>query len=59
MFSWNVGCCNTCSECLNKDTQEWFDFNDASVSGIKKPQLCSSSAYILFFRRREDKSLTI
>lgn len=49
----------TNSECLNKDTQEWFDFNDASVSGIKKPQLCSSSAYILFFRRREEKSLTI
>ncbi|TYZ65269.1 hypothetical protein PybrP1_002516 [[Pythium] brassicae (nom. inval.)] len=47
------------AECLNKDTQEWFDFDDASVAAVKKPQLCSSSAYILFFRRREERSLTI
>lgn len=48
-----------CSECLNSDTQEWFDFNDASVSTVKKPELSSSTAYVLFFRRRQEQSLTI
>lgn len=47
------------AECLNNDTQEWFDFNDSSVSGIKKPELNSSSAYMLFYQRREEKTLTI
>ncbi|KAL4145359.1 hypothetical protein PRNP1_013031 [Phytophthora ramorum] len=47
------------AECLNADTQEWFDFNDASVTAIKKPELYSSSAYVLFYQRREEKSLTI
>ncbi|GMF17810.1 unnamed protein product [Phytophthora lilii] len=47
------------AECLNADTQEWFDFNDASVTAIKKPELYSSSAYMLFYQRREEKSLTI
>jgi ubiquitin carboxyl-terminal hydrolase 2 len=47
------------SECLNADTSEWYDFNDATVSPVKKPQLTSASAYILFFRRRAEKSLTI
>ncbi|GMF42542.1 unnamed protein product [Phytophthora fragariaefolia] len=32
------------AECLNADTQEWFDFNDSSVTAIKKPELYSSSA---------------
>ncbi|OWZ10474.1 Ubiquitin-specific protease [Phytophthora megakarya] len=47
------------AECLNADTQEWFDFNDSSVTAIKKPELSSSSAYMLFYQRREEKSLTI
>ncbi|KAI9990698.1 hypothetical protein PInf_018255 [Phytophthora infestans] len=47
------------AECLNADTQEWFDFNDGSVTAIKKPELYSSSAYMLFYQRREEKSLTI
>ncbi|GLE01821.1 hypothetical protein PINS_up010659 [Pythium insidiosum] len=47
------------AECVNADTNDWYDFNDASVSLVKKPQLCSASAYILFFRRRDEKSLTI
>ncbi|KAF1792774.1 Ubiquitin specific protease domain [Phytophthora cactorum] len=47
------------AECLNADTQEWFDFNDGSVTAIRKPELCSSSAYMLFYQRREEKSLTI
>lgn len=47
------------AECVNADTNDWYDFNDSSVSPIKKPQLCSSSAYILFFRRRVEKSLTL
>ncbi|KAJ0405488.1 hypothetical protein ATCC90586_000151 [Pythium insidiosum] len=47
------------AECVNADTNDWYDFNDATVSLVKKPQLSSASAYILFFRRREEKSLTI
>ncbi|KAE8982071.1 hypothetical protein PR003_g24145 [Phytophthora rubi] len=47
------------AECLNADMQEWFDFNDSSVTAIKKPELYSSSAYMLFYQRREEKSLTI
>ncbi|KAG7379885.1 Ubiquitin carboxyl-terminal hydrolase 21 [Phytophthora pseudosyringae] len=47
------------AECLNADTQEWFDFNDASVTAIKRPEISSSSAYMLFYQRREEKSLTI
>ncbi|DBA01772.1 TPA: hypothetical protein N0F65_010182 [Lagenidium giganteum] len=47
------------AECINSDTNEWYDFNDATVSTLKKPHLCSSSAYILFFSRQEEKSLTI
>ncbi|ETN20034.1 hypothetical protein PPTG_03127 [Phytophthora nicotianae INRA-310] len=47
------------AECLNADSQEWFDFNDGSVTAIKKPELYSSSAYMLFYQRREEKSLTI
>ncbi|TMW68941.1 hypothetical protein Poli38472_001097 [Pythium oligandrum] len=47
------------AECKNADTQEWYDFNDATVSLVKKSQICSASAYILFFRRRDEQSLTI
>ncbi|RLN93527.1 hypothetical protein BBJ28_00020623 [Nothophytophthora sp. Chile5] len=47
------------AECLNGDLQEWFDFNDGSVSAVKKPELTSSSAYMLFYQRRAEKSLTI
>uniref|UniRef100_K3W991 ubiquitinyl hydrolase 1 n=1 Tax=Globisporangium ultimum (strain ATCC 200006 / CBS 805.95 / DAOM BR144) TaxID=431595 RepID=K3W991_GLOUD len=47
------------AECQNHDNGDWYDFNDASVSLVKKPQLSSSSAYILFFQRRDEKSITI
>lgn len=47
------------AECLNADTQEWFAFNDASVTAIEKPELCSSRAYMLFYQRRQEKSLAI
>ncbi|TDH66204.1 hypothetical protein CCR75_004785 [Bremia lactucae] len=47
------------AECLNADTQEWYSFNDASVTAIKQPELHSSSAYMLFYQRRQEESRTI
>lgn len=32
----------------------WYDFNDSQVSGANLNNLCSSAAYLLFYRRRED-----
>ncbi|RHY32574.1 hypothetical protein DYB32_002442 [Aphanomyces invadans] len=30
----------------------WYDFNDETVSALKKPHAASSSAYILFYQRK-------
>ncbi|OQR82782.1 ubiquitin-specific protease [Achlya hypogyna] len=43
------------AECRNPENDQWYDFNDETVSGIKKPHLSSSSAYILFYQRRDAK----
>jgi ubiquitin C-terminal hydrolase len=32
----------------------WYNFNDSSVSGASKSDVCSRAAYLLFYRRRED-----
>jgi ubiquitin carboxyl-terminal hydrolase 4/11 len=32
----------------------WNNFNDSNVSGAGPKIICSSSAYLLFYRRRED-----
>ena len=32
----------------------WYDFNDSQVSSSGEKGICSSSAYLLFYRRRED-----
>ena len=33
---------------------QWYNFNDSSVSKASEDQICSRSAYLLFYRRRED-----
>jgi ubiquitin carboxyl-terminal hydrolase 4/11/15 len=34
----------------------WYNFNDSKVSECGEKNLCASSAYLLFYRRREDPS---
>ena len=38
--------------CLNNN--KWYEFNDESVSSIKKNNIISSAAYVLFYRRNEN-----
>jgi ubiquitin carboxyl-terminal hydrolase 4/11/15 len=33
---------------------QWYDFNDSSVTSMSPDSLVSRSAYLLFYRRRED-----
>ncbi|KDO28825.1 hypothetical protein SPRG_20028 [Saprolegnia parasitica CBS 223.65] len=40
------------AECRNPENDQWYDFNDETVSGIKKPHVSSGTAYILFYQRR-------
>ncbi|KAF0693553.1 Aste57867_15495 [Aphanomyces stellatus] len=42
------------AECRNPENGNWYDFNDETVSALKKPHAASSSAYILFYQRRLD-----
>jgi hypothetical protein len=37
--------------CQNPDGK-WYDFNDSSVSSHSPSNVCTSAAYILFYRRR-------
>lgn len=46
-------------ECMNPNTNEWYEYNDASVGMIKKPVGSSASAYLLFFRQRQESSITL
>lgn len=32
----------------------WYNFNDSQVSSATSRNICSSAAYLLFYRRRED-----
>ncbi|CAK4978976.1 unnamed protein product [Aphanomyces euteiches] len=41
------------AECRNPENGNWYDFNDETVSAVKKPPAASSSAYILFYQRRQ------
>jgi len=38
--------------CKNAPTDKWYHFNDSSVSPVDPEQVCSSGAYLLFYRRR-------
>jgi len=37
----------------NSITDQWYEFNDSSVSMINESSVCSSAAYVLFYRRRD------
>ena len=42
--------------CKNDITGDWSYFNDSSVSSASKSQIVSSAAYVLFYRRRDEKT---
>lgn len=37
-----------------KNNEKWYDFNDSSVSNTNPNSVVSSSAYMLFYRRKDD-----
>ncbi len=37
-----------------KNNGKWYDFNDSSVNGTNSNSVVSSSAYMLFYRRKDD-----
>jgi ubiquitin carboxyl-terminal hydrolase 4/11/15 len=43
---------------LNKSTDKWYKFDDSSVSEIDESHVVSSSAYVLFYRRRDTYLMT-
>ena len=36
----------------NKDYDEWFEYNDSSVSSVTESQVVTSCAYVLFYKLR-------
>lgn len=36
----------------NSQSGEWYEFNDSTVSEISASSVCSSAAYVLFYKRR-------
>ena len=38
--------------CKNKIENKWFEFNDSNVSEIDESKIVSSSAYVLFYKKR-------
>jgi len=44
------------AHCQNSLDKNWYCFNDSSVSKCGKGQLVCSSAYVLFYRRRNISS---
>ena len=41
------------ASCLNALSNKWYEFNDSSVGGVSGSEVVSSSAYLLFYRKRE------
>jgi len=37
----------------NKENNAWYRFDDAHVSKIEENEVCSSAAYVLFYKRRD------
>jgi len=42
---------------LNKNTSKWYKFDDSHVSEIDEQHVIASSAYVLFYRRRDTFSI--
>jgi len=42
---------------LNRHTNKWYKFDDSYVSEMEEQQAVTSSAYVLFYRRRDTLSL--
>ncbi len=38
---------------LNQKTKKWYQFDDSSVTPVDKSQVCSTAAYVLFYKRRD------
>jgi len=39
--------------CKNSMDGEWYEFNDSQVTVVSASELCTSNAYLLFYRRRD------
>lgn len=37
-----------------KNGEQWYDFNDSSVREVSRESIQGSSAYILFYKRRDE-----
>ena len=37
--------------CKNKETDKWYSFEDSHVSTVDESAICSTSSYVLFYRR--------
>lgn len=44
--------------CLNSEDNQWYNFNDSSVSRTEASQINPSAAYLLFYRRRKSDDAT-
>eukprot|EP00002_Diphylleia_rotans_P024012 TRINITY_DN4731_c3_g1_i1.p1 TRINITY_DN4731_c3_g1~~TRINITY_DN4731_c3_g1_i1.p1 ORF type:complete len:903 (-),score=181.67 TRINITY_DN4731_c3_g1_i1:298-2895(-) len=42
---------------LNSESQKWYSFNDSSTSLVSESQIVTSSAYVLFYHRRDPVDL--
>ena len=41
------------ADCVNADTDRWFNFNDSGVTLTEKARLSGSGAYVLFYTRKK------
>jgi len=44
---------------MNKDTKKWYKFDDSWTSEVTEREVVSSSAYVLFYRRRGSENLPL
>lgn len=40
------------ADCLNSESAEWFNYNDASVSATELSDLGGQNAYMLFYEKQ-------
>ncbi len=41
--------------CKNDNDNQWYTFNDSTISDIEENNVCSKYAYILFYKKRQSK----